>query len=55
MSADRLHERNLPAAFWAVVPAVIGFLLGMGFLLLIDVLTPHLHIGNWICSVSPNL
>ena len=31
---------------WAVMPAVIGFLLGMGFLLLIDVLTPHLHIGT---------
>ena len=31
---------------WAVVAAVIGFLLGMGFLLLIDVLTPHLHIGT---------
>ena len=31
---------------WAVVPAVIGFLLGMGFLLLIDVVTPHLHIGT---------
>ena len=32
--------------FTKVVPAVIGFLLGMGFLLLIDVLTPHLHIGT---------
>ena len=31
---------------WSVVPAVIGFLLGMGFLLLIDELTPHLHIGS---------
>ena len=31
---------------WAVMPAVVGFLLGMGFLLLIDVLTPHLHIGT---------
>lgn len=30
---------------WAVVPAAIGFLLGMGFLLLIDELTPHLHLG----------
>ena len=29
-----------------VLPAVIGFLLGMGFLLLIDVLKPHLHIGT---------
>jgi len=31
---------------WAVLPAAIGFLLGMGFLLLIDELTPHLHIGT---------
>ncbi len=29
---------------WSVVPASIGFLLGVGFLLLIDELTPHLHI-----------
>ena len=31
---------------WSVVPAAIGFLLGIGFLLLIDELTPHLHIGT---------
>lgn len=31
---------------WAVIPAAIGFLMGMGFLLLIDELTPHLHIGT---------
>ena len=30
---------------WSVMPAAVGFLLGMGFLLLIDELTPHLHIG----------
>ena len=29
-----------------VFPAAAGFLLGMGFLLLIDELTPHLHIGT---------
>ena len=29
---------------WSVFPAAVGFLLGMGFLLLIDELTPHLHI-----------
>ncbi len=33
-------------AFWSVFPAAAGFLLGMGFLLLIDELTPHLHIGT---------
>ncbi len=29
-----------------VVPAAVGFLCGMAFLLLIDHLTPHLHIGD---------
>ena len=29
----------------SVMPAAVGFLLGMGFLLLIDELTPHLHLG----------
>ena len=28
-----------------VVPAAVGFLLGMAFLLLVDRLTPHLHLG----------
>ena len=31
---------------WSVVPASIGFLLGIGFLLFIDELTPHLHLGT---------
>lgn len=31
---------------WAVLPAAGGFLLGIGFLLLLDELTPHLHIGT---------
>ncbi len=30
----------------SVVPAAVGFLLGIGFLLLVDELTPHLHIGS---------
>jgi ZIP family zinc transporter len=30
---------------WSVLPAAVGFLLGIGFLLLIDALTPHLHLG----------
>lgn len=29
-----------------VYPAAAGFLLGIGFLLLIDELTPHLHVGS---------
>ena len=32
---------------WSVVPAAVGFLLGMGFLLLLDEMTPHLHIGTY--------
>ena len=31
---------------WSVLPASIGFLLGIGFLLLIDIVTPHLHFGT---------
>lgn len=31
---------------WSVLPAALGFLLGIGFLLLLDELTPHLHIGS---------
>ncbi len=31
---------------FSVVPAAVGFLLGMAFLLLIDELTPHLHLGT---------
>ena len=30
----------------AWLPAVLGFLLGMGFLLLLDTLIPHLHLGE---------
>ena len=31
---------------WSFLPASVGFLLGICFLLLIDELTPHLHIGT---------
>lgn len=31
---------------WSIMPAVVGFLLGIGFLLLLDGITPHLHIGS---------
>lgn len=30
----------------SVIPAAVGFLLGMGFLLLLDEIIPHLHIDN---------
>jgi ZIP family zinc transporter len=31
---------------WSVLPAVVGFLSGIGFLLLLDEATPHLHLGS---------
>ena len=31
---------------WSVVPAAVGFLLGIGFLLALDELPPHLHIDS---------
>lgn len=39
-------EMEASSSKYAVIPAAIGFLLGMGFLLIIDELTPHLHIGT---------
>ena len=39
-------EMEAAKGTWSVLPAAIGFLFGMGFLLLIDELTPHLHLGT---------
>jgi ZIP family zinc transporter len=39
-------EMSADSGKWSVMPAAIGFLLGIGFLLLIDELTPHLHVGT---------
>ena len=39
-------EMEADAGKWSVLPAAVGFLLGIGFLLLLDELTPHLHIGT---------
>jgi len=39
-------EMPQSTGFMQVMPAAIGFLLGIGFLLLIDELTPHLHVGS---------
>ena len=38
-------EGELSVGLRGVLPAAIGFLAGIAFLLLIDELTPHLHIG----------
>ena len=39
-------EMETSKGAWSVFPAAVGFLLGIGFLLLIDEVTPHLHIGT---------
>lgn len=39
-------EMNEGIGKMAVFPAAIGFILGIAFLLLMDILIPHLHIGN---------
>jgi len=39
-------EMGAAKGAWAVLPAAVGFLMGMALLLLIDELTPHLHIGT---------
>ncbi len=31
---------------WQVLPAAVGFAIGIGFLLLLDHITPHLHLGS---------
>ncbi|MCM1070023.1 MAG: ZIP family metal transporter [[Clostridium] fimetarium] len=31
---------------WSVVPSAVGFLAGIGFLLLLDMATPHLHLNG---------
>lgn len=31
---------------WSVMPAAVGFMLGIAFLLILDEVTPHLHIGS---------
>lgn len=31
---------------WSWLPALVGFFAGMGFLLLLDMITPHLHMGS---------
>ena len=39
-------EMGADSGKWSVLPAAIGFLLGIGFLLLLDELNPHLHVGS---------
>ncbi|MCQ2593512.1 MAG: hypothetical protein MJ188_12100 [Treponema sp.] len=37
------------------IPAVIGFCLGMLFLLLLDVITPHMHLNETVEGPKSNL
>lgn len=40
-------EMGIAGDSWqSVIPAAVGFLLGIGFLLALDELTPHLHLGS---------
>ena len=39
-------EMSASMGRWQVLPATVGFLVGMGFLLLVDELTPHLHLDS---------
>ena len=39
-------ESSEPMGVLAFLPAAIGFLCGMGFLLLLDVVTPHMHMDK---------
>lgn len=39
-------EMTGASGFMKVFPSVVGFVLGMGFLLLLDVVTPHQHIDD---------
>lgn len=39
-------EMSAGEGICTVLPAAIGFIAGMGFLLAVDFLTPHLHIGD---------
>ena len=39
-------ELNEEMGKMAIVPTTVGFLIGMGFLLLLDLMTPHLHFDS---------
>ena len=39
-------EESADKGKWSFVPAATGFIVGIGFLLLLDVVTPHIHLDN---------
>lgn len=48
-------EQNEPMGRLAFLPAAIGFCLGMLFLLLLDTITPHMHMDNVVEGPHKNL
>lgn len=44
-SMEMAAETAVSSSIMEVVPAAVGFLLGISFLLMLDDLTPHLHMG----------
>ena len=39
-------ESSAAMGVWAFLPAAVGFLVGMGFLLALDMVTPHMHLDR---------
>lgn len=39
-------ESSEAMGVWSFLPAAVGFLIGVGFLLLLDMLTPHMHFNQ---------
>ncbi|MBQ7247083.1 MAG: ZIP family metal transporter [Lachnospiraceae bacterium] len=39
-------EESTAMGTWAFIPAAVGFLVGIGFLLLLDIIIPHMHMDK---------
>lgn len=39
-------EMSAPSGFMKIFPSAVGFIVGLGFLLLLDIFTPHQHAGD---------
>jgi ZIP family zinc transporter len=48
-------DQSVGMGKWAFAPAVVGFCLGMLFLLLLDKITPHMHMNNVVEGPRSNL
>lgn len=47
-------EKSEALGAWAFLPAVVGFWLGTGFLLVLDGIVPHLHMGAQTAEGMPS-